>query len=241
MMKILAIIPARGGSKGIPMKNIQKLAGKPLIEYTISVAKKSKKVNRILVSTDNKKIAEISRLLGAEVPFMRPKKLSHDNSTGFDVIKHALNFLSSQGYVPDIIVILQPTSPLRTTPMIDRSIEMLKNSDATCILSVSKVKTHPYSSFWYDGKYLKPFRQDFENHSLRQKKPNLYHPTGAIYTFWIKTLEKYGSIYGPRIKPMIMPDEINIDIDSPFDLFISEMKILHWDSYKKFFSKRSSS
>ncbi|MDE2589138.1 MAG: acylneuraminate cytidylyltransferase family protein [Patescibacteria group bacterium] len=241
MMEILAIIPARGGSKGIPMKNIQKLAGKPLIEYTISAAKKSKKLNRILVSTDNEKIARISRSLGAEVPFMRPKKLARDNSTGFDVIKYILKSLSSQGYVPNIIVILQPTSPLRTTSMIDRSIEILKNSNATSILSVSKVKFHPYSSFWHNGKYLKPFRQDFENNSLRQKKPDLYHPTGAIYTFWMETIKKYDSIYGPRIKPMIVPHEVNVDIDSPFDLFISEMKILHWNDYEKNFYRHSTS
>lgn len=237
-MNILAIIPARGGSKGIPLKNIKKLGEKYLIEYSILAAKNSKQIDKIVVSTDSNRIANISKRAGAEVPFLRPKKFSKDNSTIIDVIKHALKFLSvNQSYTPEIIVILQPTSPLRTTETINKSIRMLKKSNATCILSVSKVKTHPYASFWYNKKYLKPFKSDFEIYDRRQKNPSLYHSTGSIYAFWHDTIKKYDSIYGPKIMPLIEEDEFNVDVDNEFDFFVCEMKLLHWKNFKKTFCK----
>lgn len=237
-MQTLAIIPARGGSKGIPLKNIQKLADRSLIEYTILAAKKSKEIDKIIVSTDSSKIAKISQSLGAEVPFLRPKKLSNDSASIFKVINHTLDFLSkTQSYEPDIISLLQPTSPLRTTKMIDESISILKKSKATCVLTVTKIKTHPYSSFWYNKHYLIPFKSNFQKYFQRQKHPDLYYPTGSIYTFWNETLKKYNSIYGPKIKPMIINGENAIDVDSKFDLFVAEMKILHWKDYNKRFQK----
>lgn len=237
-MQVLAVIPARSGSKGIPMKNIQKLAGKPLIQYTISSARNSKNIDRIIVSTDSYEIAKISKLAGADVPFLRPKKFSLDSSSTLDVVKHALRFLSlNQSYIPDIIVILQPTSPLRTINTIDKSIEILKKSNATSVVSVSKIKEHPYASFWYRKKYLKPFKPNSQKYYRRQDIPPLYYPTGSIYTFWHNTLKKYNSIYGPKIKPMIIKeDEFNLDVDNVFNLFTCEMTIRYWKKYKKRFS-----
>ena len=128
-MNILAIIPARGGSKGIPHKNIQNLAGKPLIAYTIIAAKKSKLIDKIVVSTDDKKIAKISEACGIEVPFLRPKNISKDNSSTIEVVKHTLEFLrTNQDYIPDMIIVLQPTSPLRTTRLIDNAIKILRRT-----------------------------------------------------------------------------------------------------------------
>ena len=119
-MNILAIVPARGGSKGIPHKNIQELAGKPLIFYTINAAKKSKHIAKIIVTTDSKKIAKISTSYGAEVPFLRPKNISQDGSSTLQAIKHVLREIkNNQSYIPDMILILQPTSPLRTTELIE--------------------------------------------------------------------------------------------------------------------------
>lgn len=232
-MKIIAIIPARGGSKGIPLKNIVPLAGKPLIHYTILSAKNSKHIDKIVVSTDNKKIAQVAESAGVCVPFLRPKRLAGDNASTIDVIKNTLKILQlRESYIPDIVVILQPTSPLRTTSLIDKSIVNLKKSNATCVLTVSKIKKHPYSSFWYSDKYLKPFQKDFQKYYQRQKYPDLYYPTGSVYAFWRKTLETYDSIYGPRIKPIIVND-FDIDIDSFFDLFMCEMKIKYWFHYMK--------
>lgn len=238
-MKILAIIPARRGSKGIPVKNIRKLSGKPLIEYSIGAARNSKMVNRIIVSTDDKKIAEISRKAGAETPFLRPKKLSKDNSLVIDVVKHAIEFLSSsESYTPDIITLLQPTAPLRTSKLIDKSIQILKNSEATSVLSVAEVKIHPDISFSYKKNYLKPLNPKFKKHSLRQKRMPIFYPTGSIYTFWYKTMKKFGSIYGPKIKPLIIYDKSEtLDIDEPYDLFMSEMTLKYWKNYKKKFIK----
>lgn len=236
-MQILAIIPSRGGSKGVEMKNIRKLAGKPLIEYSIIVAKKSKFIDRIIVSTDDQEIVKISESLGAEVPFIRPKQFASDSSSNTEVVKHTLNFFKKkESYIPDIILLLQPTSPFRTTKMIDDSIKLLKKSNATSVLSVKEIKTHPYASFKYNGKFLRPFKSNFQRYRKRQERPPLYYPTGSIYTFWYDTFKRYASILGPRIKPMLVKDDYAfIDIDTSFDFFISEMIIHYWKDYKKIF------
>ena len=234
-MQVLAIIPARGGSKGIPHKNIRNLNGKPLISYTISAAKKSKYIEKIIVTTDDKKIANISILEGAEVPFLRPKKIAKDNSSTLQAIKHTLNFLKkNQSYVPDIIVILQPTSPLRTTKLIDNTINLLIKSKSTSAITVSKIKKHPFSSFWLNAGLLIPFNKNFKNYDRRQMKPALYYPTGDVYALWNSTIEKHDSIYGPKIKP-VTSNIITVDIDDPFDLFVTEMIIRYWNKYKKRF------
>jgi len=237
-LEVLAIIPARGGSKEVPNKNIRKIAGKALIEYTISAAKKSKKINKIIVSTDCEKIAKISKKAGVEIPFLRPKKISRDTSPAIDYVKHALEFLDrNENYSPEIVIILQPTSPHRKSEIIDKSIQMLTNSKATCVMTVTKTKSHPYLSFWYSKNYLKPFKQDFQKYYQRQRFPELYYPTGSVYTFWKSNLMKYQSIYGPKIKPLMLNDEDSLDVDSPFDFFMNEMRIKFWEKYKRNFTK----
>ena len=226
-MKALAIIPARGGSKGVPLKNIKKLNGKHLIKYTIDAAKKSKLLDRIIVSTDNEKIATLSGRYGAEVPFIRPKKISGSKATQFQVIKHALDFLKTEMYFPDIVVLLQPTSPFRTTKIIDDSIKKLIKSKATSVVSVMQMKQHPYASFWIKNGMLKPFKKDFDSHGTRQKRPVLYYPTGSVYTFMARNLSQYKSIYGPKMKP-IVEDESNLDIDTALDFFMCEMVLKRW-------------
>ena len=236
--KNLCLIPARGGSKGIPFKNIQKICGKPLIEYSINAAKESKLINRIIVSTDSKHIANFAKKLGVEVPFIRPKKISNDFATQYEVVQHTVEFLLDQeSYVPDIITILQPTTPIRTGKIIDKSINLLKKTKSTSVLSVSKVKDHPNIIFDQKKEFLKPLNKNFENHSTRQSRTQLYAPTGSIYTFWHKTLKNYNSIYGPKIKALeIKEQEFNIDIDTVYDLFVSEMTILHWNKFKSKFN-----
>ena len=239
-MKILAIIPARGGSKGIPDKNMRKIAGKPLIEYTINAAKSSKLINKIIVSTDSKKIANFSKSKGIEVPFLRPNNLSKSNSSTIDVINHTINFLKKyENYIPDVITILQPTSPLRTVNILDKSIKLLKNSQlSSSILGVVKVKNHPFLCFELKNSFLKPFKSNFKKYSQRQKFPTFYYPTGSIYTFWYKTLENYGNIYGSNIKPMLIDVENSIDIDTPYDLFQAEMRIKNWDKFMVNYSNK---
>jgi CMP-N,N'-diacetyllegionaminic acid synthase len=234
-LKILGIIPARGGSKGIPQKNLRKILGKPLIQYSIDTAKKSK-INKIIVSTDDHKIVKFVQSQDVEVPFLRPKKLSKDSAKTFDVIKHSLNYLlNEENYCPDVVVILQPTSPLRTHTMIDNSIKLLQSGNTTCTITVSKIKTHPASSFIYKNNFLKPYSKNFKKFDRRQQYSPMYFPTGAIYTTWYKTIKKYDSIYGPRIKPIITDQENSIDIDTKFDMFIAEMTLLNWPKYMRKF------
>ena len=231
--KILAIIPARCGSKGIRRKNLQKLSGKPLIVHTIIAAKKTKSINKIIVSTDDKEIGKISKNNGAEVPFLRPKQISKDTSSTIEVIKHALKFLQeNQSYVPDIIILLQPTSPLRTSQLITKTINTLKKSKATSVITVSKITKHPYASYWLKNDFLKPFEKNSPKYSRRQEFPDLFFPTGAVYTFWYDTLKKFNSLYGPKIKPIVVRDE-DIDIDNLRDLFFAEMMLKNWKKYKK--------
>jgi CMP-N,N'-diacetyllegionaminic acid synthase len=234
-MKILAIIPARGGSKGIPHKNMRKICGKPLIEYTINTAKSSKLINKIILTTDSKKIAEFSKSKGIEVPFLRPKKISTSNSSTIDVINHTVDFLKKhENYLPDIITILQPTSPLRTVEILDKSIKSLKNSStSSSILGVSEVKNHPFLCFQLKNSFLKPVKSNFKTYSQRQKFPIFYYPTGSIYTFWHKTLQNTGNIYGSKIKPLIINVEDSIDIDTPYDLFQAEMRFKNWNKFMR--------
>jgi len=238
-MKLLAIIPARIGSKGVPLKNIRKVAGKPLIEYTINAAKKFNKFDKIIVSTDSEKIARISEANGIEVPFLRPKKISSNKSKSIDYVKFTLKKLKQdEDFVPEIITILQPTSPIRRIETITKSIGILKKTKATSVITVTKSKHHPYLSFWFNKEnYLKPLKSDFSNYYQRQKFPDVYYPTGSVYTFWTENLKKYNTIYGPKIKPIILHEDESIDVDSVFDLFISEMRILHWKKFNKKFLK----
>ena len=232
-MHILGIIPARGGSKRIHLKNIQSVAGKPLIQYTIDSAKKSK-ITRLVLSTDNKKIANIAKLLGVETPFLRPKQISGDKSNILSTIKHTLDFLySKESFKPEIIVILQPTSPFRTSKTINNAIKILKKSNASCVLSVAKSKIPITNSYWYDKGYLKPFNLKKTQNKKTTKNLSLFYPTGTIYAFWYDTLTKHNSMYGPRIKPMVIKNEIELDIDNIFDLFVAEMIFLHWKKFEK--------
>jgi len=223
-MNVLALIPARAGSKGIKFKNIQKINDKPLLAFSIDAAKKSKLVNRIIVSTDSQKIANIAKSFGAETPFLRPKKLATDKSPGIETIKHALNFLkNSESYEPDVVVILQPTSPIRSPKIIDKSIQMLKSTKVTSVITIMKIKTHPYQSFWKKSGYLKPFLEKNSKYYQRQKLPPLYFPTGSVYSFKLSTLKKFRTIYGPYVKPLeIKDDYFNIDIDTPFEFFLAQ-------------------
>jgi len=234
IMEVLGLIPARGGSKSIPMKNMKKLCGKPLIYYSINSAIHSKLISKVIVSTDNPQIKSFSKKTGAEVPFLRPKKISQGKSSTLDVIIHALTYLSNhESYIPDIVTLLQPTTPFRTTEMIDLSIRMLQRSNADIVLGVKISKNHPFRSFWHK-KFLKPLKKDFLKYHQRQLFPTNYYPTGEIYTFWTKNLTKFNHIYGPKIVPLISKkNQISIDIDNPVDFFIAEQIMSNWRKLSK--------
>ena len=209
------------------------MAGIPLIAHSIISAQKSKCFDKIIVSTDDEKIAKIAKFYKAEIPMLRPKKFAKDNTPTIDVIKNVVDVLDKQNYNPDIICILQPTSPFRDNKIIKNSLKLLKKN-VTSVISVRKINHHPYASFLMKNKKLFPYRKDFTSFFQRQKFPDMYFPTGSIYTFWCSNLKKYDNFYGKNIVPIIVNDEPNlIDIDNKFDLFTAEMTSQYWKNFKK--------
>lgn len=228
-MEILAIIPARGGSKGIPHKNIVDLCGKPLIQYAIDAAKESKLITRTVVSTDDIEIANVARALDAEV-LMRPEELSTDSVPMKDVINHILDTLAKDGYSPEMFVLLQPTSPLRTANHIDEALsKMIDDDKADAVVSVIPLP-HQYSPLKImcsnDSGYLDFYSKDGEKYTTRQELPTFYARNGAaIYAITTSSYRDTGSLYGTHCIPYIMNQFNSVDIDDIFDLTIAECLI----------------
>ncbi len=227
--EILAIIPARGGSKGIPGKNLAPLDGKPLIWYTIQAAKGSKLITRIILSSDSETIIEYCESLDVEVPFRRRPELALDSTPMIDVVQDAVGFLRAhESYTPHLIIILQPTSPLRTSRHIDEALQMLTASDADSIVSVIEVphRFNPYSVMKMDDSHLKPFLPYDDKKNLRHLKPKSYARNGpAICAMTYTCLTQKCSLYGERILPYLMTTVDSIDIDDPSDLKAAEAVI----------------
>lgn len=225
-LKILCIIPARSGSKGVRKKNLKKLCGKSLIEYTIDEIKKSKLINRTILSSDDDEIINFCKNKNIEVPFKRPKNLSEDNSSMLSVIEHAVKFLKdNEDYKPDIILLLQPTSPLRSYKNIDEALNKLIDSDADSIVSVIELphNFNPYSIMKLERDHLIPYLEYDEKKNIRQLKPIFYARNGAaIYAFTYNCLINKKSIYGDKILPYFMKKEESIDIDDEIDLVFAE-------------------
>lgn len=226
-MEIVGIIPARGGSKGLPRKNILPLGGRPLISYTIEAALKSK-INRTIVSTEDKEIAEIARECGAEVPFLRPKKLATDTASSLSVILHALNYLEKkERYYSDVIVFLQPTSPFRTYKHINEALEMFFSSDVDSVISVCETEYHPYYMYWrkMNGK-LEEFVKIKNKPLRRQDLPTIYRINDAIVITkreYFKKVRKNSPCFNPKsVKGYIMDRISSVDINDKFDFLLAE-------------------
>ena len=237
-MNILGFIPARSGSKRIPNKNIKLLHNKPLIAYTIEAAKNSKYINRIVVSTDSEKIAKVAKEYGAEVPFLRPKEISQENSSEMQFFEHALDwFAKNENYEPDLIVLLYPTSPFRKPESIDRAIEeMLKHPEADSLRSVKMCSEHPYKMWIIENGYLKPFvkSDDTNIHTLSyQLLPKVYIQNASIYITKPKTIREKKSPVGDIIIPFVMDEIESIDINTPLDFKFAEMIIKEIKNDKK--------
>ncbi len=221
--KILAIIPARGGSKGLIGKNIKPLNGKPLICHTIGDALKSKFLHRVFVSTDAPSIANISKNCGAKI-IDRPAELARDESPTIDAIFHAIDTIKDVSD-HDIIILLQCTSPLRNAADIDMALEIFMKNDCDSAISMCKVEHSPYWCFKYDDDKLMPL---FGNEYLkmrRQDLPDVYRPNGAIYITTVENLYKNNGFDCDKIIPYIMPSERSIDIDEEIDFKIAELLI----------------
>jgi CMP-N-acetylneuraminic acid synthetase len=225
-MRVLAIIPARGGSKGIPNKNIINLHDKPLIRYTIDSATNSKFIDRTIVSTDSEKIAEIAKQLGAEIPFLRPDDLATDTTPAYPVIEHAIKSLEQEGFVPDLVIFLQPTSPLRTSEHIDQALALSKENNFSDVVSVVKVphNCNPVSIMNIEGDHLQPYLQNNKGEILRrQDKPVVYARNGpSILILNVKNFLNRTELYGKETMPFEMSTLDSYDIDEPEDLKIIE-------------------
>lgn len=221
-MKALCLIPARGGSKSIPKKNIRMFGRHPLIAYSITAALCSKSIDRVIVSTDNEEIASIARDYGAETPFIRPAELAQDDTTDFPVFEHAFEWLvKHEGWHADIIVHLRPTQPILPKGCVEDGIKLLiENSDADSVRSIVPSAHTPYKMWKIQGKFIKPILQS-EYHEAynmpRQKLPTTYTHSGQVDVIWSKTISKKKSMTGSAILPLLIDSRFALDIDTPDD------------------------
>jgi len=213
-MSLLALIPARGGSKGILKKNIKLLFGKPLIAWTIDAAKKAKCIDRIVVSTDDPEIAKVAKERGADVPFVRPAEYATDEAPSINLALHAIEQI--QGF--DWIMLLQPTSPLRNTSDIDNIFKFCQDHKSSSAVSVNEVSKHPYRMYQRDSFFnLKPFISNHPHVIRRQNLPSAYSLNGALYLARVDWLLKYKSFVRPDTLGYTMPIERSVDIDTEQD------------------------
>ena len=222
MKNILAVIPARGNSKSIKNKNIKLLFGKPLIYYSISIAKRSKLINKIIVSSDSKKIIYIAKKYGAEAPFVRSKELSKDSSEDYGVFLHCLEWLrKNENYIPDLIVHLRPTYPIRSVKIVNKAIKFaLKKKNYDCIKSVCEPFQNPYKMWLLNNNnFLKPLLGSFKKelyNSPRQKLKKTFWQNTYLDIIKYNTIKKKGSMTGKKIIPFILPSNTIFDIDDEF-------------------------
>lgn len=218
--KVISIILARGGSKRLPNKNILSFVGKPLISWTIEAAKQSQYVDRIILSTDSKEIAEVAKIYGVDVPFMRPKKYATDIASSESVVLHVLHWIQeNEGKQYDYVILLQPTSPLRTSRHIDEAVEkVLKNANADTLVSVTLMKKNPY--------WLQKIDKEGFLHGVfvkkEKKSEDLYLPNGALFIAETKRFLKQQRFYTKKTIAYIMESEVSIDIDEEANFLVAE-------------------
>lgn len=218
---VLAIIPARGGSKGIPRKNIKILAGKPLIAWTIEEAKKSKFIDRLILSSEDDEIIKVAQEWGCEVPFVRPVELARDDTPGIEPVIHAINTIEEKY---DYVVLLQPTSPLKSVDDIDGCIETCLTSCAPSCVSVTEVDQHPHWMYTIDALgCLSPIIQQKKETNCRQDLPSVYVLNGAVYIAQSIFLANERSFLTSMTKAYVMTKERSLDIDEDMDLKLCEI------------------
>lgn len=224
MSGVLGIVPARGGSKGVPDKNLRPLAGRTLLDYAGAAARESGAVDRIVLSTDSEAIAAAGRAAGLEVPFMRPESLAQDDTPMLPVIVHALDALKQSGWVPDYVALLQPTSPLRQARHVQEALRRLRESGADSVVTVVELPRHlspDYVMKIEDG-LLRPFLPDGARVTRRQDARPAYAREGTVYAFRRDTIDRFGTIYGERCVPLLIDAEDSLSIDSPEDWATAE-------------------
>jgi CMP-N-acetylneuraminic acid synthetase len=228
MGHVLALVPARGGSKGIPDKNIRPLGGQTLLHYAAQAAQASGVVDRTVLTTDSERVAAEGRRAGIEVPFMRPVSLAQDDTPMLPVIEHAVNALTEGGWEPEIVVLLQPTSPLRTGLHIRTAVQALRDTRADSVVTVVELPRHlsPDYVMRIDQERLVPFLPEGTRITRRQDTRPAFIRDGTAYVFWTRTLREKRSIYGEHCHPLVIPAHESITIDTPDDWDAAERKLV---------------
>ena len=226
-MEVLCLIPARAGSKGVPNKNIAVVAGRPLIAWTIDAARASKVVTRVVASTDSPEYADICRRHGAEVPFLRPPHLALDDVPALEPTLHALDWLAKNDrYEPDYLILLQPTSPLRSADDIDAALGLAVSRRADAVVSVSPVACHPYKTTLLDAQgRLKPYMDGARADARRQNLPEVFGFNGAIFLIRPAVLRINRTWYPENTVAYVMPPNRSLDIDTPWDLQLADLLV----------------
>lgn len=229
-LKIMAVIPARGGSKGLPGKNLKPLCGKPLIYYVIKAARECSYIDKVVVSTDDGVVANEVRIIGTEVPFLRPRELSQDSTPLNPVIKHAMEFYDSKGWQADVVISLQPTNPFTTSKTIERAIEKFLQTNCDSVVTVTEIKHgHPYrAKKLLDGDRLENFCKEFNGDLFlnRQERPSAYTYTGAIYLRKRELVESWNGVgmgLGEDCRAVIVDEAEAVNIDSEIDFKFAEL------------------
>lgn len=219
--RVLAVIPARGGSKGVPRKNIREVAGKPLIAWTIDEARKSKYIDRLILSSEDPEIISVGKEWGCDVPFVRPQELARDDTPGFDTVVHALESLPEQY---EYVIMLQPTSPLRLVEDIDGCLELCLDQDAPACVSVTAADKSPYWMYRLDeGGYLIPLLAQETPVYYRQGLPPVYVLNGAVYVAQTGWLKRHRTFLTPETLACLMPKERSVDIDNEMDITLCDI------------------
>ncbi len=225
MSHAIAVIPARGGSKTVPGKNIRLIAGKPLLAWSVEAALASAQFSRVIVSTDDPQIADVARQVGADVPYLRPAALAQDDTSTVAVALHMLDWLEQNGdALPEWVMVLQPTSPLRTADDIRNAVEMTRSGGAPSVVSVTEAIPHPYlaGQIRADGVLFGVPALELKD-SRRQNFPDLYALNGAIYYNHSQTMRAEGKMITADTHAYIMPPERSIDIDTPWEFHLAEL------------------
>ncbi len=223
MAEVYGLVTARGGSKGVPGKNIKIVGGKPLIAWTIAAARQARRLDRVFLSTDDPEIAAVGREWGAEVPFMRPAKLAQDNSSHVSVVNHALDWFEANGGLPEYLCLLQPTSPLRTAADIDTAIEIALSRAANAVVAVAPAETHPFLTrkIEVDGTLVEFVKTDIK-YLRRQDLPPAFIVNGAVYVNRCAAFRRTQLFIPPGTIAYMMPPERSIDIDTALDFVVVE-------------------
>ncbi|RKS50591.1 N-acylneuraminate cytidylyltransferase [Gillisia mitskevichiae] len=219
---MIVVIPARGGSKGVPGKNIKEFGGKPLIQYTIDAARDIFKDKDIIVSTDSEKIKTSVESLGLKVPFLRPAELGKDTSGSQEVLLHALSFVESKGFYPQTLILLQPTSPFRNSSHIEEALK-LYNNDLDMVVSVKETKSNPY--YVLKEENSQGFLENSKKGEFirRQDCPEVWELNGAIYIINVKSLKSRQISEFKKVKKYVMDEVSSHDIDTEMDWFVAEI------------------